>query len=259
MSVMRLSIYEITNIVACTKKIFGNDSKVYLFGSRVDERKKGGDIDLYIISDALADMFNKTIFLLECLEKFLGEQKIDIVISKDTDRDIEKKARQEGILLDISSIKLKKYINECDKHVQRINEAYDDLKNTLPITLQKYKNLTKDEVQALDQYLFRFAKLQDTMGDKIFKLVIAMYEQNDEILPFKDILNRLEKYSFIHNAKEWSYLRKVRNEISHKYDDEPAEMAEALNNIVSQKETIETIYTFLKQKIETDILSGDRS
>ncbi len=246
---MRLSIYEITNILACTKKIFGDDSKVYLFGSRVDDSKKGGDIDLYITSDMLADVFEKKISLLACLEKFLGEQKVDIVISKDADRDIEKMAKQEGVLLDINSIKLKKYINECDKHVQRINEAYGDLKNSLPITSQKYKNLTKDEVQALDQYLFRFAKLQDTMSDKIFKLVITIYEQSDETLPFKDILNRLEKYNFIQNAKEWSYLRKVRNEISHQYDDEPEEMAEALNNIVSQKETIESIYIYLKQKI----------
>jgi len=258
MHIMRLSIQEIIDIVRCTHKIFGQKSRVYLFGSRADDSKKGGDIDLYIESDSLLDLFEKKISLLECLEKFLGEQKVDIVISKDADREIEKKAKQEGVLLDINTIKLKKYINECDKHIQRINEAYDDLKNTLPITSQKYKNLTKDKVQALDQYLFRFAKLQDTIGDKIFKLVINMYEQNDETLSFKDILNRLEKYHFIQNAKEWSYLRKVRNEISHQYDDEPEEMAEALNNIISQKEVIETIYKNLKHKIQTDLISNQK-
>jgi predicted nucleotidyltransferase len=250
MSSMRLSIAEVKHIITCTKDIFGNESKVYLFGSRVDNSKKGGDIDLYIQTNVSKEIFEKKLSLLECLEKFLGEQKVDIVISKDSTREIEKIAKTEGILLDIESIKLKKYINECNKHIQRINEAYSDLKKTLPITSQKYQNLSKDEVQALDQYLFRFAKLQDTMGDKIFKLLIKIYEQKDETLAFKDILNRLEKYGFIQSAKEWLYLRKVRNEISHQYDDEPEEMAEAINNILSQKDIIESIYKNLKEKIE---------
>jgi predicted nucleotidyltransferase len=232
------------------KEIFDKDSKVYLFGSRVDNSKKGGDIDLYIETDISKGLFERKISLLECLEKFLGEQKVDIVIAKETTREIEKRAKTEGVLLDIDNIKLEKYINECNKHIQRINESYSDLKDSLPITSQKYQNLSKDEVQALDQYLFRFSKLQDTMGDKIFKLLIKIYEQKDETFAFKDILNRLEKYGFIQSAKEWLYLRKVRNEISHQYDDAPEEMAEALNNILSQKDIIENIYKNLKVKIE---------
>ena len=152
--------------------------------------------------------------------------------------------------MNIENIKLQKYFNECDKHLQRIEEAYDDIKETIPLNAEKYQNLTKNNVQAFDQYLFRFAKLQDTMGDKIFKLLIQKYEQNNNETPFIDALNKLEKIGFISSTKEWIYLRQIRNEISHQYDDEPQEMSQAINNIVNQKDIIKSIYLKLKKQYE---------
>ena len=37
--------------------------------------------------------------------------------------------------------------------------------------------------------------------------------------------------------------------LQNQHDDEPEEMAEALNSIINQKEVIETIYQQLKEKI----------
>ncbi len=45
---MRLSNFEINTIKSSAIDIFGHDSKIRLFGSRVDDTLKGGDIDLYI-------------------------------------------------------------------------------------------------------------------------------------------------------------------------------------------------------------------
>jgi predicted nucleotidyltransferase len=61
-------------------KHFGEKSVVYLFGSRVDDTKKGGDIDLLIEADySPKDMLMKKINLLTDLHFKLGERKIDIV------------------------------------------------------------------------------------------------------------------------------------------------------------------------------------
>ena len=61
---------------------FGNMTQVWLFGSRVDDSKRGGDIDLYI------ELENQDISLiamaklrfLRSLHSELGEQKIDVVL-----------------------------------------------------------------------------------------------------------------------------------------------------------------------------------
>ena len=46
--VMRLSNDSMLTIKQAVTLIFGKDAKVYLFGSRADDAKKDGDIDLYI-------------------------------------------------------------------------------------------------------------------------------------------------------------------------------------------------------------------
>ncbi len=71
---------------------------MFLFGSRVDETKKGGDIDLYIKTNAGNDLTHKIKLLVE-LEKKLGEQKIDIVFAEDQSRAIEQQAILHGIRL----------------------------------------------------------------------------------------------------------------------------------------------------------------
>jgi len=212
---MRLSLFEIELIVRETEKLFGDGSKIYLFGSRVDDLQKGGEIDLYLIPENKDDLYTKKIQLKTAISERLGDQKIDLVIQKDKERLIELEAQNKGLELNIAKITLQKYFSECDKHVQRIQEAYSDLQSIIPINAAKYKTLTKQEVQALDQYLFRFSKLQDRMGDKLFKLIVEQYQQSSEQLSFIDVLNKLEKLEYINSAKEWIYLRKIRNEIAH--------------------------------------------
>ena len=249
---MRLSLHEIESIVKCKNQIFGKKARIYLFGSRIDESKKGGDIDLYLNPLDGNEIGTKKIEFLTLIQKMIGEQKIDIVFAKDANRIIEIEAKKRGVELDLEKIKLEKYFGQCNKHLQRIEEAYEDIKDIIPMTTEKYENLEKNKVQAIDQYLFRFSKLQDTMGDKIFKLIVWRYEQNNNNIPFLDILNKLEKYGFLNNGKEWIHLRNLRNDIAHQYDDEPEEMANSLNDILSRKNIIKDIYLKLKNKYEED-------
>jgi predicted nucleotidyltransferase len=244
---MRMTLHEVEIILKHAHTVFGSDVKVVLFGSRVDDSQKGGDIDLFIETEQNTELFEKKIAFIRLLEEALGEQKIDVSFKKTDKNILETEALSKGVVLDILTIKLDKYFNECEKHIQRINEAYSDMKTFVPLTVEKYTQLTKDEVQDIDQYLFRFAKLQDTMGDKIFKLILEKYEGSSVPSPFIDILNKLEKFGCISSAKEWLYLRKVRNEVAHQYDDEPEEMTQAINALLNQKEIIKNIFKKLKK------------
>jgi len=246
---MRLTIEEISSIKKVFIEVFKN-GKIYLFGSRVDDTKRGGDIDLYIQTNVKEDILEKKIRFLSILKEKLGDQKIDVIISQDKHRAIEQEAINKGVELDLDKIKLQKYFNECDKHLQRIEEAYGDIESSIPLSVEKYKKLSKDEVQDIDQYLYRFAKLQDTLGQKIFKAIIKIYEPTNDVIPFLDMLNLLEKLNFLENHKEWLNLRDKRNKIAHQYDDEPYEMTEAINDILNQKDILKSIYLRIKEKMK---------
>ena len=243
---MRLTTSEINAITQNAKNIFGDAAKVYLFGSRVDDSKKGGDIDLYVISENQDNLYEKKIKFLSALDMTLGEQKIDVVIAKDKNRPIEKEAIAKGIELNLENLKLEKILNECDKHLQRINEASSDMAAFMPLTAAKYENLSKDDVQAIDQYLFRFSKLQDSIGEKLFRVLLGRFEENTDRLSFLDIIKKLEKYAAVDIANEWQDLRKIRNQLAHEYEDDAIEMTNIINLIYAKKGVIESIYLTIK-------------
>ncbi|MBD3766636.1 MAG: nucleotidyltransferase domain-containing protein [Gammaproteobacteria bacterium] len=83
-------------------QLFGEQAKVWLFGSRCDDLKKGGDIDLLIQADMVDVMhaMRLKIQLLMLLEQGLGEQKVDVLLQMpDDNRPIIQIAQQTGILL----------------------------------------------------------------------------------------------------------------------------------------------------------------
>ena len=97
---MRLAKEQIIIIKHCVAIVFGENAKVYLFGSRVDDTKKGGDIDLYLEVDDRQSVFEKKLTLLSALRKNLGDQKIDLIINDSSkEKDIYKIARTTGVLL----------------------------------------------------------------------------------------------------------------------------------------------------------------
>ena len=74
---MRLSEEEKEAIKGAVKRVFGEDAIVRLFGSRVDDRRKGGDIDLHLeVPKDKSSLANELQFQLELL-KAIGERKVE--------------------------------------------------------------------------------------------------------------------------------------------------------------------------------------
>jgi len=143
--------------------------------------------------------------------------------------------------------KLEKIFYECDKHLLRIAQASDNLESIMPLNEKKYLDLTNEKVQALDQFLFRFAKLQDAMGQKLFKNILLYLGESIEGKPFIDILNLMEKLYLIDNITAWRELREDRNELAHNYEDEPEIMSATINNLYNKKGILKDIYLKIKE------------
>lgn len=97
---MRLSENEKSVIKMEAQKQFGASAIVYIFGSRVDDKKKGGDIDIYIETDIKEDILLKKIQYLVLVKNEIGEQKIDVVINNQTsNKYIYEVAKSEGVII----------------------------------------------------------------------------------------------------------------------------------------------------------------
>ena len=97
---MRITHEEKDKIIRYSKKYFGAGSKLYLFGSRVYDDKKGGDIDLFLESISDVDMQVQIEFLKQ-LYLHVTPRKVDLVIKSPSKKDqpIYHTAKKEGILL----------------------------------------------------------------------------------------------------------------------------------------------------------------
>lgn len=80
-----------------TIRSYDPESTVYLFGSRLDDSARGGDIDLLVISrritreqliDVKLDLYDR-----------LGEQKIDLLVTDAPRTAFQRLARSEGVAL----------------------------------------------------------------------------------------------------------------------------------------------------------------
>lgn len=96
---MRLNEKTKNLIIDYSKECF-SDFNIYLFGSRVDDSKKGGDIDLFVDSKVNIPLENQMLFLKK-LYKNVTQRKIDLVVKSPSqeDKEIFKTALENGIRL----------------------------------------------------------------------------------------------------------------------------------------------------------------
>jgi len=134
-------------------------------------------------------------------------------------------------------------LSESYKHLLRLQNATQALERNyiFPISIENFKNIL-DSVEHLaysDQIIYRFSKLQDCMGAKLFKSVL-LYEGENINKPFLDILNQLESIDII-DVDEWFEIRDLRNEIAHDYEDNDEIALNILNTIYKLKDDLKEI------------------
>ena len=93
---MRLSAGEISSIKEVIYH-FDSSASIFLFGSRTYDTKKGGDIDLLVLSDTIS-LDNMLKIKLNLYDR-IGEQKIDLIVEKDASKPFTQMAIEKGIRL----------------------------------------------------------------------------------------------------------------------------------------------------------------
>lgn len=113
--------------------------------------------------------------------------------------------------------KLTETLAICDVHFHRMKFAYSSIEKFFPLNEINFGQISQIEMALFDQLIYRFSKLQDSMGSRLFKQLLEALEEDIHGLPFIDILYKLEKLNLLNDAKEWIMLRQTRNTVSHEY------------------------------------------
>jgi len=144
-------------------------------------------------------------------------------------------------------------LHECNQHKKRLVIAKKHLKDIMPLDIQSYNQLDEVQMSFVDQMVYRFSKLQDTMGEKIFKALLEFGGEDVKRMTFIDRLNRLEELGLLYKDV-WMQLRKLRNEIAHEYSFNQEEVVENINAVFRKSEDLlriyEEIYSYCKEKFE---------
>jgi uncharacterized protein len=98
---VRLEPDEVRAIKAAAREAFGEDAVVRLFGSRADDSRKGGDIDLHVEVAPEIDEWRARSRFEESLFARIEEQRVDVVVRKRGAemRGIDRIAHRDGIAL----------------------------------------------------------------------------------------------------------------------------------------------------------------
>jgi len=143
--------------------------------------------------------------------------------------------------------KLTETLAICDLHFQRMTFAFTSIDKYFPLTEFNFSQISPIELALFDQLIYRFSKLQDSMGTRLFKQVLEALEEDVSGLPFIDILYKMEKFNLLENAKDWISLRQTRNTISHEYPFYKDIQIEELNLLPEEVEKLSGIWLKLKE------------
>lgn len=142
--------------------------------------------------------------------------------------------------------KLRETLAVCDLHNQRMLFAWESIKVRFPLSELEMGRLSDIEMAFFDQLIYRFSKLQDSMGSRLFKQLLEALEEDISALPFIDLLNKLERLNLLDDAKDWITLRQIRNTVSHEYPFFKDIRTEELNLLPDAVIKLSAIYNKLK-------------
>ena len=104
----------------------------------------------------------------------------------------------------------------CTGHADALKEALADIKRRA-FTPETLASLDKADRRLLDQFAYRYTRLQDDMGARLMPAILRALGEDVGAMPAMDRFNRLEQLGWLPSADEWLELRTVRNQFTHEY------------------------------------------
>ncbi len=136
---------------------------------------------------------------------------------------------------------------ELDIHFIRIDAILPELTSYLPLKESDFQEIEK--IKTIDFFIYRFTKIQDRMGEKLFPLILKELHEYKTSMSLIDVLHRLEKLELLESSDIWIDYRKLRNALTHEYPDNEDEMIESIALAIDVYGDLKKIYTKLLNSV----------
>ena len=137
-------------------------------------------------------------------------------------------------MISLLQLKVESTLQEGASHLRYLSSSAARLAASFPLSRATLEALNDESVTLLDQFIYRFTKLQDALGTRLFPALINLIRGDDEIRPFIDTLNQLEKLRIVTSVDAWQELRTLRNNLAHEYPDSLEQRGVTLNALFVQ-------------------------
>lgn len=136
----------------------------------------------------------------------------------------------------------------CRAHEEALRDALDDLEQR-KLSAADLVALGKEDRRLLDQFAYRYTRLQDDMGAKLIPAVLHALGEEISTMPMLDRLNRMEQLGWLPDAEKWADLRRIRNEFTHDYPETMEERFERLQLAITSAQSVTEILNSMSHKI----------
>lgn len=221
---------------ALRKALDGVDGRAYLYGSRTDDSRRGGDVDVLIFSDADPHRLSADVrvrYRMEC------DERIDVLVVNPARIDSEQRAFLDIIEKDILPINGEiSEVNPMGSNDSVSGEGEDMSERQrrligsaagkataaaalVSASLAKVPAYSEEEDYSADE-----REPYDALTDRFIRAVemclqffrgFERLEFGEESLTLRDRLNRMERLGLITSVELWMKMRDVRNRAVHDY------------------------------------------
>ena len=119
--------------------------------------------------------------------------------------------------METDRLKFGRALEVCLGHADALQDALSDLGGK-HFSEADLLALSSHDRRLLDQFAYRFTRLQDDMGGRLFPALLGALGEEVTAMSVIDRLNRLEQLGWLPLADEWLELRRIRNEFAHAHD-----------------------------------------
>ncbi len=249
---MRLNEREVRTITYTAAAVFGPHASVRLFGSRVDDRRRGGDIDLHVeVKPGRRSLATEARFRVALGDR-LGDEKIDVVVHERGEplRPIDRLAATTGVSLsnaaaaaqsrdqvetqgpestDLAKKFLAEALGKADTVAVRLRRSQERLGRLFPVAASVIGSMREDDLESIDALIKRVENLQDILQRRVFRALLMAKGEAVRGQPAPAIADRLEARGAIVSAAQWKNLADLRNRLAHDYPLNPDLQADRIN------------------------------